>query len=155
MKNAAHKLNNYHVKEIMSKNVVSISPDTILTDLDGFFEKHKVHHLPVVAEDGKLVGIVSHADILLLKEWGSDGKIKGINARNNILMRSNLVSDIMTPNPVTVKPEDTIGTCVELLLENNYKSLPVVNEEGILKGIITTYDLLLLAYTDFHQALII
>ena len=155
MKNAAHKLNNYHVKEIMSKNVVSISPDTILTDLEGFFDKHKVHHLPVVAANGKLVGIVSHADILLLKEWGSDGKIKGINARNSILMRSNLVNDIMTPDPVTVKPDDTIGTCVELLLENNYKSLPDVDEEGILKGIITTYDLLLLAYTDFHQALII
>lgn len=155
MKNAAHKLNHYHVREIMSKNVVSIKPDTILTDLDGFFEKHKVHHLPVVDDIGKLVGIVSHSDILLLKEWGSDGKIKGISARNNILMRSNLVSDIMTPNPTTVFPDDHIGKCVELLLENNYKSLPVVDQKGILKGIITTYDLLLLAYTDFHEALII
>ena len=154
MKNAAHKLNQYKVKEVMSKNVVSVGKDTILIDLESLFEKHKVHHLPVVDDNGQVVGIVSHSDMLLIKEWGTDSKAKGIDARNNILLRSNLVSDIMTADPLTIGEEEKIGKCVEFFLENNFKCLPVVDSNKLLRGIITTYDLLVLAYTDFNNTLI-
>lgn len=154
MKNAAHKLNQYKVKEVMSKNVVSVGKDTILIDLEAVFDKHKVHHLPVVDEQGKVIGVVSHSDMLLIKEWGTDSKAKGIDARNSILLRSNLVSDIMTSDPLTIGEEDRIGQAVEIFLENNFKCLPVVNENNMLCGIITTYDLLVLAYTDFNTTLI-
>ena len=154
MKNAAHKLNQYKVHQVMTKNVVSVSPDMILIDLEEVFEKHNVHHLPVKEEGGKVIGVVSQSDMLLITEWGTDSKVKGIDARNKILLRSNLVSDIMTKDPVTVFEEDSIGKCVEIFLDNNFKCLPVINYDGNLKGIITTYDLLMLAYTDFNVALI-
>lgn len=154
MKNAAHKLNQYKVREVMSKNVYSVTADTILTELETVFDKYKVHHLPVLDGNKKVIGIVSTADMLLIKEWGADSANKGISARNSILLRSNLVSDLMTPDPVTVHRDETIGKCVELFLENNFKCLPVVNDDKQLCGIITTYDLLVLAYTDFNSTLI-
>ena len=87
-------------------------------------------------------------------KWGTDSKAKGIDARNSILLRSNLVSDIMTSEPLTIGEEERIGKAVEIFLENNFKCLPVVNDNNMLCGIITTYDLLVLAYTDFNTTLI-
>jgi CBS domain-containing protein len=101
----------------------------------------------------KLSGILSFSDLLLIKEWGGLNN-KSKDARNRILLNSNLAKDIMTPNPTTVSPQDTVGLAAEIFMDKNFKCLPVVDSENRVLGVLTTYDLIVLAFTDIHQEII-
>lgn len=138
------------VSQIMTKNVIKVNEDTNLMAIDDLFQNNKIHHLPVVNNENKLSGIISFTDFMLMKEWGAGSLSKGITARNDILMRSNLASDIMTSHPTTVTPAHTLSHVAELFIENEYKCVPVVNANNEIEGILTTYDLIVVAYTDFH-----
>ncbi|MBK9742993.1 MAG: CBS domain-containing protein [Saprospiraceae bacterium] len=63
------------------------------------------------------------------------------------MLSSNLAKDVMQTNVIKVSPDDTIQRCVQIFRENYFRALPVVNDEGQLQGIITTYDLMILAYS--------
>ena len=81
----------------------------------------------VVVTDGDLVGIVSERDYarkVVLQDKSS---------------RETVVADIMTPDPVTVTPVDTVGACMALMTDNRFRHLPVV-EDGKLLGVISIGD---------------
>ncbi len=139
------------VKEVMSHELITVKPDTILKDVNIIFEKENIHHIPVVSNDNKFKGIISKSDILLLMDWGTKLNLPASLRKNTFLLTSNLAKDVMETNVISVSPDDRIRKCVQVFRENYFRALPVVDENDFLVGIITTYDLMILAFTDIPK----
>jgi FOG: CBS domain len=131
------------VKGIMTKNLILINLNTSFHQVENVFDENKFHHLPVLNEKGTVVGIISRNDFTQLTYQMSketSGSIYTKKAYENLR-----AEDFMTPNPVTLHPEDEIGMAADLFLENNYHALPIVADDQ-LEGIVTTHDLLTYAF---------
>ena len=115
-----------HILAFKGQDVWSIPSDISVLDALSMLAEKNIGAL-VVVNDGVLIGIVSERDY----------------ARKVILAdkssRDTLVSDIMTPDPVTVTSTDTVGACMGLMTENRFRHLPVV-DDGVLKGVISIGD---------------
>ena len=114
------------VSDWMSSKVITIDVNDRISKVEQLFDAHNIHHLLVV-EGGKLVGIISTDD--LLKAYRSDGE------------KLTKVSEIMTPNPMTIEQDDNLGLAADIILANRFHALPVM--DGLeLVGIITGHDLI-------------
>ncbi len=139
---------NMKVKEVMSTDLIIAYEDTILKEVNNIFERENIHHIPVITEDNKFRGIISKSDMLLLMDWGTKLNLPASLRKNTFLMTSNLAKDLMEKNVLKVSPEDTIRKCVQIFRENYFRALPVLDDLDQLVGIITTYDLMILAYSE-------
>ncbi len=119
------------VKEYMSSPAISLMPSDNLAHARNFLLRHKVGRLLVVDGD-KLVGIITSTDFLKIFAYPELAR----KAWDELVVR-----DIMTPNPMTVEPNNSIEDAARIMYKYNIGSLPVVDEEGILHGIITRTDI--------------
>lgn len=125
------------VRDWMTRDVVVVSPDTTVLDAGQLMVDRTIRRLPVV-EDGKLVGIITYGDVRGARATSAGG----LDIWELSYIISHLsVGEIMTPNPVTVSPDDTIGTAAQLLLKYMIGGLPVLDNDGRLVGIITESDI--------------
>uniref|UniRef100_A0A7C5ELJ4 CBS domain-containing protein n=1 Tax=Desulfobacca acetoxidans TaxID=60893 RepID=A0A7C5ELJ4_9BACT len=125
------------VKDWMTKDPVTITDDTSMMKAIHLMKQHRFRRLPILHE-GRLVGIVSDRD---LKE-ASPSKATTLDVHELYYLLSDLqIKEIMTRNPITVNPDDTVEHAAQLMLENTISGLPVVNERGDLVGIITQSDI--------------
>jgi acetoin utilization protein AcuB len=122
------------IRALMTKEVVSVSPDQKLLDVKHIYEKEHFHHHIPVTEDGKLVGMVSLVDFM----YGINGA--GLDDTDEVYTQKR-VRDIMTPNPEWIAADASIETTGELLSRGRYRALPVVENEHMV-GIVTTADLI-------------
>jgi acetoin utilization protein AcuB len=102
--------------------------------------KHLIRHLPVVDENDRLIGIVTDRDIRSVLPSSQFAKEKCLEEYNYVSKSS--IKDIMTRNPVTISPIDTIQDALILLHKKHFGALPVVVEQQKLIGIISVSDLL-------------
>jgi len=109
------------------------------------FNENTFHHIPIVDENMSLVGMISRVEINLISDWGTRFNLESSNNRNRKLMSSFTTADIMQKNLVTVEPSAKLEDCVVVFRKNKIHSLPVI-DNGVLVGIITTHDLLNIAY---------
>lgn len=124
------------VKEIMSRNVITVQEDDRLSKLEEIWKTNTIHHL-VVTNGDQVVGVVSKIDMLRAFNGRGD-----ISRKTLSMMR---VGEIMTKNPLTVEAEDTVGLVADILLANKFHSLPVI-DDGELAGIVTSHDLIKYGY---------
>lgn len=125
------------VKDWMSKHVISLDENTSIMKALQVLKEHKIRRIPVT-RNGKLVGIVTDRDI---KEV-TPSKIMALDVHEMYYLLSEMtLKDIMTKDPFTVSPEDTVEYAAALMLENKISGLPVVDEEGYVVGIITQTDI--------------
>ncbi len=139
------------VKEVMTTQLITVRPDTILKEVKHIFDKENIHHIPVTTEQGVFLGIISKADLILLLDWGTKLNLPASLRKNTFLLTSNLAKDIMETNVFRIDAEDSIQKCVQIFRENYFHALPVVDHSNVLRGILTTYDLMILAYTEKAQ----
>ena len=125
------------VKDIMSRNVITVQEYDRLSKIEDLWKSNPIHHL-VVLNGGKVVGIVSKIDMLKAYNGLSVGMGAGV-------LSTLAVGQVMTRNPLTVEPEDTIGLVADIMLANKFHSIPVV-EDGELAGIVTSHDLIKYGY---------
>ena len=118
---------NEPISMIMTRNVITAAADDTLAVARGIFLKNKVHHLPIVNGE-RLVGILTTYDLF---------KITGPNKDYEKIY----IRDVMTKHVATLEPEDKIGSAAELFLENLFHAVPIV-KEGVLKGIVTSFDVI-------------
>lgn len=122
----------------MTKDVITLSPDASISQAAEIFNDKKIHHIPVV-NDMKLIGIVSKSDYLFFRRGflndNTDERIEDIRMNNYE------VQDIMTQGIATMEPTDKINVALEVFKENMFHAIPIV-EDGNLKGIVTTYDII-------------
>jgi len=123
------------VRDIMTKNVITITSDTYVLDAERIMDQNKIGRLPVV-DDGKLVGIVTKNDVLK----ASPTSATPTDQRHLFYLMSKLtVKEIMKTKILTVSPDTPIEKSIALAQKNKVGSLPVV-EENKLVGILTTND---------------
>jgi CBS domain-containing protein len=142
------------VKDFMTTDPVTVTPmDSVETVLNRLEERH-ISGLPVVDKAGKVVGIVSEADLLFRERpirlplylAFLDGIIY-LDPLDHFVQQLKkslgvFVQDVMTPNPITIAPDAPISQAADVMLEQRVNRLPVVDEAGKLVGIITRDDLL-------------
>ncbi|MBP6397798.1 MAG: CBS domain-containing protein [Saprospiraceae bacterium] len=135
------------VSEAMTHNPIVVNQDTSLTEVQIIFETEMIHHIPVIDDSGFLMGIISKSDLNLLLDWGTRLNLRSSQVKNEKLLSSNNADSICSPHVMAVRPEDSLMYCFEIFRENYFRSLPVVDDEGKIVGIITPYDLMVAAFT--------
>lgn len=124
---------NEPLRLIMTKEVISVTPDTSLGKVREILLKKGIHHVPVV-ENKKLVGLITTWDMFKLGKSADDyAEMKAY--------------ELMTTHLAKLSPDDHIGAAAEVFEEHLFQAIPVVNDNGELEGIITTHDLLDYEYT--------
>lgn len=128
------------VSERMAKNVITVNPATRLADARQLMIDHNVRHLPVVDGEGLLVGIVSDRDMRSAMPSSLLGKEEFERILERVL--EHRVDEIMTENPLTISVYYTIQDTLLVMRQKRVGALPVIDENGYLKGILSTRDLL-------------
>jgi len=128
---------NLKISHMMTEGVIYANLDSPFTNVVKFFLKHKINHLPVIDGEQKLVGILSTYDVISAFEnaLANAGDFTEANVNDKIK-----VEHIMTKNPATVSPDETVGHVAQIFHVNRFQALPIV-ENGKLVGIVTTRDL--------------
>ena len=126
------------VKNWMSKDVITLKPDATLPDAHKLMMEEEIRRLPVVDDNGRLLGIVTLGDI----RGAEPSTATNLSVWElNYLLASCTLDKIMTAKPFTISVEATIGQAARLMLENRISGLPVVDDDGKLVGIITESDI--------------
>ena len=126
------------VSEIMTTDLVTLSPTASIADAAKIFSTKKVHHIPITLE-GELIGIVSKSDFLFFRRGFLDNKED--EKVEEIRMNNYQVSFIMTKGIAKLESTDRINVCLELFKENIFHAIPVVDNSKLV-GIVTTYDII-------------
>ncbi|XP_002964488.2 CBS domain-containing protein CBSX1, chloroplastic isoform X4 [Selaginella moellendorffii] len=151
--NSATKHDYYTVCDFMTprKDLFCVRVSTTVDDALKLLVDNRITGLPVIDEDGKLVGVVSDYDLLaldsisgkrpstnsLFPEAGSTWK--AFKEIQHLLTKTQgkTVGDLMTPSPLVVRVDMNIEDAARILLDTKYRRLPVVDECGKLVGLIT------------------
>jgi len=133
------------VKEVMTDHVISVEPTAVMTTVAEIFRTHQIHHIPVV-EDGKVIGMISTAELNRLEHHFSLFKSSQAKDINTAIFGSLLAREVMTSKIVMIRESDTVQFAADIFKENLFRALPVVDEEKHLVGILTPYDLMVYAY---------
>lgn len=148
MGNQVSEIMNRPVSEIMSTKLLTVIPTDNLEKVKEIFEKYNIHHVLVVRYT-ELVGMISKTDFYKAIHGARLENADNAAAENAILFSKFTAEDLMTKHVAKITPEDKIGTATEIFLENYFHAIPIVTEEGELKGIVTTYDVM---QAFFHVA---
>jgi acetoin utilization protein AcuB len=128
------------VSQSMTRKVITIDKDASIFDAQEKLAEHRIRHLPVVDADNRLIGILTDRDIRSAIPYSL------FKDPTNQLEREKLaglkIGDIMTTDPKTISPGYTIQDALLLIEEMRVGALPVIDEQGKLKGIISVRDLL-------------
>lgn len=126
------------VKERMIRNPATVRPNDGLKDAVCKMEKGHFRHLPVVDDDGKLLGMLSDRDARLIRP-----SLAFVSKEDAMVqLWSIAVQQAAVFDPIKVKPDTTLKEAAELMLRWQVGGLPVVDERDKLVGIITYTDLL-------------
>lgn len=108
----------------MIKDPITLSKDSTLADADDLMGQYKISGLPVIEEDGKLIGIITNRDLKYRKDYDTP------------------VVDVMTKENLITAPVGTsLDEAKDILISNRIEKLPIVDENGYLKGLITIKDI--------------
>ena len=115
------------ISTVAAKEVFSVRRDSTLAEALELMAEKRVGGLPVVDEEGRLWAIITERDVAK----GLAGRLTGVR-----------VSELMTPEPITIRPEASVREAVETMMEHGFRRLPVVGPDGRLQGIITSMDVI-------------
>jgi len=145
--------------QIMTKDVITVAPHTTIEEAAKIMLHAHISGLPVMAEGGRLVGIVSESDFMRRGEIGTGRKRPAWlqffvgpekAAAEFVHDRGRKVEDVMTQHPITVSEETPLEELVLLMEKNNIKRLPVMNGKT-LTGIVTRSNLLQAVASIAHE----
>jgi CBS domain-containing protein len=135
------------VKDWMSSNVVTITPDTPLAEAHRLMIDNNIRRLPAV-KNKRLVGMVTRGDVRGAEP--SEASTLSI-WEVNYLLATLKIKTIMSPNPLTISPSATIEDAADIMLQNKVSGLPVVDDKGNIVGIITESDIFRLVVKTWRQ----
>lgn len=130
------------VRDVMSREVVTVRRNDQLALSDGAMQEHRVRHIPVLDDDDLLCGIISQRDLfrgMLLRSIGF-----GTRAEERLL-ESFAVKDAMIDDVFSTAADTPLKDAAALMLEHKIGCLPVVEGEGKVVGILTESDFVKLA----------
>lgn len=128
-------------KDIMTSKLVSLSPDDSLENIDDLMVEKKIHHLPVIDDNGTCVGIISQSDLYWLETRDSKFGIVDRSEKNDRFLSALRAKEIMTKNPVKVSSDTSLDDIIDLFIANKFHAL-IVSDDNMTKGIIASIDLI-------------
>lgn len=128
---------NEPIQSYMTKDVVTIKPDSTINEAREIMIKKHIHHLPVL-EGKKLVGIITSWDMFKL----------GISAEE---FKSMKARDVMTTKVATLEPHHHLGAVADVLIRGLFHAVPIVNDKQELIGIVTSTDIIRYRHTKEYS----
>jgi CBS domain-containing protein len=133
------------VKDVMTTQVVTVGPTASFKEMVVKMRRSGASALPVIDGEGRVIGVVSEADMLnkeadLDKEPGTLSGILRFEEREKAAGVT--AAELMTKPPVTIGPSAPLTEAARLMRDRRVKRLPVINDTGLLIGIISRADVL-------------
>jgi CBS domain-containing protein len=136
--------------DVMVSPVITVGPDTTVQEVADILLRNRISAVPVLSQQGKILGIVSEGDLLRRVESGTQRHrswwLELLSTRftlqdEYVKSHSRKVTDIMTSDVLTVSPDTPLGDIASVLEKNGIKRVPVVTD-GKLVGIVSRANLL-------------
>lgn len=125
------------IERRMTRNPVTATPDMSVAEASALMKQEKVHRLPVLDKDKKLVGVISEKDIL----YASPSPASSLSIHEMAYLLSKLtVKKLMTKNVVAISKDTTVEEAARLMVDQDLSCLPVL-EDGKLVGIVSKSDM--------------
>ncbi len=137
------------VGDVMSRDVVAVRPETPVSEAVRMLLNRDYRALPVVDDQGRLVGIVTNRD--LVERGGLSARVELLAALGSPALERELassgareknVAEVMTREVVSARPSDRLDQAARLMVERRVKRLPVTDDQGRLVGILSRVDVL-------------
>ena len=128
------------VREVMTRNPITVSPDMTVGELKRMFEAHEFNLFPVVDARGILRGLVTKLDFLRMFRPGPFLVIPNLR-----VLWAERVEEVMSRGLMAVEPDDSVVAAIDLMLASRLRSVPVVErrpEGPVLVGIVSRTDIL-------------
>lgn len=143
------------VSQIMDADPVTVTPDTDVETVIALLKRHELPGVPVVNEGGRLVGIITEADLVITDDEGQVSLRHYIELFGGVIFTESLkhyedrlrkafaasAEDLMTEDPETIGPDATAQQAAKRITSTGHNRLPVV-EHGRLVGVVTRVDVL-------------
>ncbi|MBM7091070.1 CBS domain-containing protein [Streptomyces sp. S12] len=133
------------VADVMTRTVVALSGGATFKDIARTMKQWRVSALPVLDDEGRVIGVVSEADLLRKEEFRDSDPPGPVFLRSpSEPHKADAVTaeQLMTAPPLTVTPDAPPARAARIMARRGVKRLPVVDGEGVLKGIVSRADLL-------------
>lgn len=134
--------------DVMTQNVVTVSPDSEVREIASLLLEHGISAVPVVGDGGKVLGIVSEGDLMRRVENDTNRRkswwlklFAGHDAADYVKSHGRRAHEIMTRDPITIDEDMPLHKISRLLEKHHIKRVPVVNK-GKLVGIVSRSNLL-------------
>jgi CBS domain-containing protein len=147
------------VKDVMSTHVIAIREMATFKEIATRLREQGVSAFPVIDTEGKVIGVVSEAD--LLPKEALEGDVPSVlrslgHRREESKITATTAADLMTKPAVTIGPDEPVSHAARLMYTHRVKRLPVTGEDGKLIGIVTRSDVLSVygrPDADIHHAI--
>jgi CBS domain-containing protein len=136
------------VREVMTTRVIWVKQDAPFKEIAAALREHRVSAFPVLDDQGKVIGVVSEADMLTKEALaggydGMPGMITGLlRHKEQEKARGVTAGDLMTRPAVTVGADDTVQDAARIMYKHKVKRLPAIDAAGHLIGIVSRTDVL-------------
>ncbi|MFG3391419.1 CBS domain-containing protein [Streptomyces rochei] len=135
----------YTVSDVMTCSVVALAAGAGFKDIVRTMRTQRISALPVIDAGNRVVGVVSEADLLRkeeLRDSDQDVHPRTGPVPAHVKARGVTATDLMTSPAVTARPEETLAGAARVMARCGVKRLPVVDLDGVLRGIVSRGDLL-------------
>ncbi|GLV92264.1 MULTISPECIES: CBS domain-containing protein [Streptomyces] len=132
----------YTVSDVMTHTAVAIGREASYKEIVELMDQWKVSAVPVLEGEGRVVGVVSEADLLPKEEFRRDDPVLPDQLEEASKAGGVLAEELMSSPAVTVHPDATLAEAARIMARKRVKRLPVVNDVGMLEGVVSRSDLL-------------
>ncbi|MCF6767474.1 CBS domain-containing protein [Thiotrichales bacterium 19S11-10] len=123
------------IKDIMSDEIITSQLDTSYKKLEQIMQDFVINHIPIVDDNDKLIGIVSRLDLLT-------AYVKHLKLAHTDKLMKLTAKELLVDNVISVKESSDIKQVSEILANHSFHSVPVINDEQQIVGIVTANDLI-------------
>lgn len=148
-----YKKKTMRIEDIMTRDVITVTKETPLKEAAGLLAKFRIHGMPVVDEAKKVIGIVTESDFFTkdasniflptFLDFVSRGNTEDSSGMDPSGFGSKTkIADIMTKECITIKADQSIEQLIQFIKKENFNSMPVVDDQGALAGIVSIMDVI-------------
>ena len=137
------------VSEIMTSPAVTVRVDQPFRNIPKLFTQHHIRHIPVVDDRQRLVGLLSQRDLFRIQP--PKKTLEGELVYDDALLGNIILANVRITDPFCMKEKENMGDALVTIVEKKYGCIPIVNEENVVKGILTQVDILKVAAQIFLE----
>jgi len=138
------------LREIMIAEVITAHIEDTLSEVEEKFRANGIRHVPVVDDKNRIIGIFTRND--LARCLAPHRTEEGDYVYDPDEMDRFILKYVMTKNPKTLRPEDTLKHAVDIMAREKYGCIPIVKPDGTLAGIVSQIDVMRFISNSFREA---